>query len=475
MEDMVKAIRRRVAGTVLVTATLIACAPAAPPRPPEHRIDQVFAELDRPDSPGCAVGVIRDGAFVFRKGYGMASLELGVPNSTKTVYYVGSVSKQFVAASVVLAARQGHLSLDDDIRKYLPEMPDYGTPVTVRHLIHHTSGLRDYLELMRMAGMRYEDVHTAAELLALVARQRALNFQPGAEHLYSNSGYFLLAEIVKRSTGQSLREFAQENVFGPLGMTHTRFHDDRTEVVPDRAMAYEADGHEFRLLWYLNFDQVGSGGLLTSVEDLLRWDRSFYSDDLAGGGLVDQVLERGTLEDGTALDYAFGLRHGEHRGLKTVDHAGAFMGFRAQLLRFPEERVSVVALCNLAEAEPDRLAREVADIVLDGRFTKPRTPASSGGETSGEGPPPEVEATEETPRACEGRYASEELGATWVLALEDGTLTLQLGRLEPVALEATGPGELAADGLRLVCDEGHAGLTAHAGGVRRIRFERVPD
>ena len=550
---------RLLATTALLSWALFHCSPA-----PAHRtsgIDAAFAEYDRPDSPGCAVGVIEDGELVFGKGYGMASLELGVPNTTETVYYVGSVSKQLVAASVTLAARQGHLALDDDIRRHLPEMPDYGTPVTVRHLIHHTSGLRDYLALMWMAGMRYEDVHPDEEIIALVARQKALNFEPGAEYLYSNSGYFLLAEIVKRATGRSLREFAQETIFGPLGMTHTRFHDDRTEVVPGRAMAYESDDEDgFRLLWYLNFDKVGSGGLLTTVEDLVLWDRLFYSDDLAGGGLVEQLLERGVLNDGTELGYAFALEHGKHRGLPTVAHAGAFMGFRAQLLRFPDERVSVVALCNLASADPDRRAREVADVVLEGRFPEPEAPsleealpafvqlsdeslqqyrggyrdrkdrtvvriAAEDGQLVVTGTPSPlrlsplsetrfrsvgtpspielelgsseadlllfvdgrlertfdavalVEPGLEELQAYTGRYVSEELEATYTLVVDEGALSLRRGRLDPIALEATARHEFQAEGLRLVLDtpgrDGPAGLTAHAGRVRNIRFERL--
>jgi CubicO group peptidase (beta-lactamase class C family) len=468
----------RALGLGLVVLTASACGPA-PRQPPEHGIDAIFAEYDRDDSPGCAVGVIREGAFVFRKGYGMASLELGVPNTTKTVFYVGSVSKQLVAASVALAARQGHLSLDDDIREHLPEMPDYGAPITVRHLIHHTSGLRDYLALMHMAGMRYEDVHTDGELVALVARQKALNFPPGEEHLYSNSGYFLLSEIVERATGQSLREFARENIFGPLGMTHTHFHDDRTEVVPGRAMAYEADDEGgFRLLWYLNFDKVGSGGLLTSVEDLLLWDRAFYSDPLGGGGFVEQLLERGVLNDGTTLDYAFALEHGEHRGLWTIAHAGAFMGFRAQLLRFPDERVSVVALCNVAGAEPDRLAREVADIVLADRVGAPTPPEPGSGDEELAGDEAFVPSTE-TLEGYAGRYFSDELQATYTLSVADGALTLQRGRLDSVVLEPVAEGELRADGLRVVFRDGERGraatLTVHAGRVRDVRFVRVAD
>lgn len=468
-----------VGARLLLAVALAGSAAAARASSPDlvERIGQPFEGFDRAAGPGCSVGVVRDGELIFSKGFGKASLELQVPNTPQTVFYVGSVSKQFVAASVAIAARQGHLSLDDDIRKHFPEMPGWGTPITVRQMIHHTSGLRDYLELMWMAGMRYEDVHPVEELVSLVARQKALNFVPGDEYSYSNTGYLLLAEIVRRATGQSLRRFAQEHIFGPLGMKNTHFHDDRTEVDPGRALAYERQGAGFRLLWYLNFDQVGSGGLLTTVEDLLLWDQSFYSDTLAGGGLVSQLLEKGVLNDGTALDYAFGLEHGKYRGLPTVSHVGSFMGFRAQLLRFPEERVSIVALCNVSDADPDGRARRVADIVLENRLeTVPRedreeTKAEEYDDLdlyiSGPGGSPFI-----------GVYYSEELDTRYEIRSWGHGLDLRRGRMDPVLLRGVGSREIRYEHLHLVLDEAEEGLrfpglTVHAGPITGIRFVRV--
>jgi CubicO group peptidase (beta-lactamase class C family) len=203
------------------------------------RVDGIFAAYDKPNSPGCALGVIRDGNFIYRKGYGAASLELGVPLSSQSVFYMGSVSKQFTAASVVLAAEQGFLSLDDNIRKYIPELPDYGQPITLRQMLHHTSGFRDVLGLLEFSGRSALDLHPTSELLDLVARQKALNYNPGAEYLYSNTNYFLLAEVIKRSTKKPLSVFAAENIFQPLGMTHTLFYDDHTLVVAGRVPAYQ--------------------------------------------------------------------------------------------------------------------------------------------------------------------------------------------------------------------------------------------
>src|SRR5690606_17154623 len=300
------------------------------------RVDSLFAEWDRPGSPGCALGVVRDGRLDYARGYGYANLDHDVPITPSTVFYIASVSKQFTAASIVLLAQQGRLSPDDDVRAYIPELPDYGATITIRHLIHHTSGLRDYLTLMLLAGMRLEDVHTDAEVLDLVTRQAALNFTPGERYLYSNTGYLLMAEIVRRVSGKSLREFADEHIFRPLGMANTHFHDDRTMVVRNRALAYarNEDG-SFRLDVWSNFDKVGSGGLLASVEDLALWDLNAEHQKVGGAALREQMLGRGVLNDGDTLDYAFGLIIGEYRGLRTVGHSGGSMGFRAHHLRFP--------------------------------------------------------------------------------------------------------------------------------------------
>jgi CubicO group peptidase (beta-lactamase class C family) len=339
-----------------------------------NRVDRLFIEWDRQDSPGCSLAVVQDGEIVYKRAYGMADLERNVPLSPASVFDLASTSKQFVAMCVLLLANQGRLSLDDDIRQHIPEMPRYEKPITIRHLIHHTSGIRDYLELMSLCGMRFENDYYEDEVIALLARQKELNFQPGEEYLYSNSGYFLLGEIVKRVARQSLNEFAGERIFQPLGMGSTRFYDDFNMIVPHRAIGYAPkDGGGYGIELYL-FDIVGDGGLLTSVEDLFLWDQNFYDNRLGGGGpeLIEQMLTPGILNSGEPLDYAFGLTHGVYRGLPTVSHSGSWAGYRAEMIRFPEQRFSVVCLSNLASFNPTGLAKQVADIYLEGQFEEKR-------------------------------------------------------------------------------------------------------
>jgi CubicO group peptidase (beta-lactamase class C family) len=339
------------------------------------KVDELFATWDRPDSPGCALGIIENGRFVYRRGYGMANLEHEIPISSETVFRIGSTSKQFTAMAIALLAEQEKIPLDDDIRKYLPEMPEYERPVTVRHLIHHTSGIRDYLELMDLAGMREDDFYTNDEAIEMVTRQKALNFAPGDRYLYSNTGYFLLAVILKRASGQSLREFAEENIFKPLGMENTHFHDDHTEIVTHRAAGYSPGAEGGYRIDMTTLDLVGDGSLFTTVEDLFLWDQNFYHNVLGTGGddLIRQILTPGTLNDGEEQDYAFGLEVGDYKGLKMVSHGGAFVGFRAEMIRFPEQAFSVICLANLNTISPTRLTRQVADIYLVDRFKEQST------------------------------------------------------------------------------------------------------
>lgn len=339
----------------------------------QRKVDQVFAPFDKPDSPGCALGVVRDGEFIYKKGYGMASLELGVPVTPESVFYMGSVSKQFTAASVVLAAEQGFLSLDDDIRKFVPEIPSYGKTITIREMLHHTSGMRDVLGLLLLAGRNFEDIHPTAELLDLLSRQKALNYQPGDEFLYSNTNYFLMSVVIHRATGKTLTQFADENIFKPLGMAHTRFYEDHTVVVPGRIPAYEPlPGNSFRVDWSTNFDKVGDGGLLSSVDDLLLWDRNFYDNKLGKGTLLKEMQTQGVLNNGKKIEYALGLFISTYRGLPIVEHGGALFGYRTELLRFPQQKFSVITLCNLGTSSPRSLANKVADIYLDAQLAPNR-------------------------------------------------------------------------------------------------------
>lgn len=358
-------------------------AAAADDRALQQKVDMIFAAYDNADSPGCAVGVVRHGNLVYKRGYGMGSIELQSPLSPESVFYMGSVSKQFTAASVVLAAEQGYLSLDDDIRKWIPEIPFYGHQITLRQMLHHTSGLRDELGLLSLAGDPVEDIHTTREMIDLIAHQKRLNFNPGDEYQYSNSNYFLLAEVVHRATGIRFSRFANENIFEKLGMVHTRFYDDRTLVLRGRVPAYSPrEGGGFRVDWSTNFEKVGDGGLMSSVDDLLLWDRNFYDNKLGKGTLLRELQTRGVLNNGRTINYAFGLELTDYRGLPGVEHGGALFGYRTELLRFPNQNFSVICLCNLATSDPASKARQIADLYLASKFRKS---AQMGAKPSGGG------------------------------------------------------------------------------------------
>ncbi|HZX09867.1 MAG TPA: serine hydrolase domain-containing protein [Acidobacteriota bacterium] len=332
-------------------------------------VDEIFAKWDSTSSPGAALAVIKDGQIIYERGYGMANLEHNIPITPTTVFRIGSTSKQFTATCIAILSLQGKISLDDDIRKYIPEMPRYEKTITIRNLVHHTSGIRDYCSLLSFAGyVSYLDHPTIEETIEIIASQKNLNFLPGEKYLYSNSGYFLLGIILKRVSGQTLNQFAQEHIFKPLGMKNTHFHSDLTRIVKNRADGYSPTKNGFRINMS-TFDQVGDGGLYTTVQDLYLWDQAFYNHKL-GKDLMDLVQTVGKLKNGKKLDYAFGLGISEYRGLKTVSHGGGWVGFRAGFTRFPEQEFSVVCLANMSSINPSSLCQKVADIYLSDHFTE---------------------------------------------------------------------------------------------------------
>ncbi len=337
------------------------------------QVDQVFAKWAKPDSPGCSLAVIKDGAIIYKRGYGMANLDHDIQITPATVFHVASVSKQFTAMAIHLLAKQGKLSLDDEVKKYIAEFPDFGHKLTIRHLLHHTSGLRDQWSLLIMSGWRLsEDVVRDEDILELISRQKDLNFKPGDQHLYSNTGYTLMANIVKRVSGKSLREFADENIFKPLGMTSTFFRDDHAVIVKNQAYGYATTGTSFKFS-VPNYDTVGASSLLTTVEDLARWDQNFYDFRVGGNSVIEAMQTPTKLNNGDNLEYAHGLVVSRYKGLKIVDHGGADAGYRSSLIRFPEQKFSVACLCNLANTNPGQLARQVADIYLADQL-KPDAP-----------------------------------------------------------------------------------------------------
>jgi CubicO group peptidase (beta-lactamase class C family) len=337
---------------------------AVPDKSLNARVDELFAPWNKPDSPGCALGIVRDGRIIYSRGYGMADLEHDVPITPASVFYVGSLSKQFTAMAVALLVQQGTLGLDDDIHKYLPELPSYEKAITIRHLIHHTSGLPEYMPLLAQAGWRPDAPFGNQDVLEIVSREHQLRFQPGEQFAYSNTGYTLLALIVERAAHVHLDEFANARLFSPLKMNDTHFHSDATRIVKRRAYAYEPIlGGGLRLGPPVP-TRIGAGGIFTSIEDLARWDQNFYDASVGGKALIKQITTPGTLDSGRSLEYAFGLEVRTYKGLRVVEHGGDLAGYHAYLARFPDQRLSVILLCNLSNINQVPLAHAVADIYL---------------------------------------------------------------------------------------------------------------
>ncbi len=357
------------AAALLLPPALPAQLPAQLPAPVRAKVDSVFASLDRTDSPGCALGISRNGVPVYERGYGMSDLQQRQSIAPSSIFHVASISKQFAAVSVALLAEEGKLSLDDDVRKHVSEVPDHGVPITVRQLIHHTSGLRDQWNLLGLAGWRFpDDLITERDVLGIVARQRGLNFKPGDEYAYSNTGYTLLAVIVQRVSGSSLRQFAHERIFTPLGMHDTHFHDDHAMIVPGRTSAYvPRQGGGWRISIPV-FDTYGATSLFTTTGDLLKWMAHLDKPQFGSPALWRAAETTGVLNDGTAINYGYGMALGTWRGLRVVGHGGADAGYRASIERVPTEGLAVAVLCNLGPAAPGVLGRSVAEAVLGDRL-----------------------------------------------------------------------------------------------------------
>lgn len=354
--------------TAAVVVPLYGQPPAAQPAQQlEPQVDRIF-ERWTSATPGCAVGVSVRGTPVLTKAYGMADLEHGVPNTADTIFEAGSVSKQFTAAAVLLLAREGKLSLDDPARKYLPELPDYGRPLLIRHMLTHSSGLRDWGNVASIGGWpRTSRVYTHAHVLEIVSRQRALNFAPGEHYSYSNTGYNLAAIIVSRVSGMPFAEFTRTRIFEPLGMMHTSWRDDYSRIVKGRAMSYLAEGGGFRTV--MPFENVhGNGGLLTTVGDLLKWNENYEHPKVGDAAMLAEQQRSRPLTNGRMQSYALGLVNGSRKGVRDVEHSGSTAGYRAHLARYPEAGVSVAVLCNVSTAAATAYLGSVADLYLADRL-----------------------------------------------------------------------------------------------------------
>ncbi len=346
------------------------------------RVDKLFAAWDTKDSPGCAVGISRDGALLYEHGYGMANLELGVPVTPATVFAIASITKAFTAMSVLLAADQGKLSLDDEVQKYIPEWQDRDDHITVRHLLTHTSGIRDAFALLGWAPAEStSDVNES--IVKILARQRGLNFPPGSEYQYNNGGYNLLATILKRATGQSLGEFAAAHIFTPLGMAHTHVQNDIAMLVPNRASGYTRDA----IIWRAAKQDggvVGNAGMYSTVGDLLRWERNFDNPHVGKPDMLASMQKPMTLAGKPSPEYGLGFGLGEYRGLPTAASSGGDYGIASEVARFPNQHFSVAVLCNednivmggKARLNPDVFINGIADIYLSDALKPVAAPAA---------------------------------------------------------------------------------------------------
>lgn len=382
------------------------------------KADAFLSQWDSNDMPGCSVGAVRDGKLVYKRAFGLANLDYDVPNTLSTRFNLASVSKQFTAASIALLAQQGKLSLDDPIHKYLPELQKYDETVTIRHLIHQTSGIREYQALVLFGGLGADNAYSDKDVLNMLARQKNISFKPGSKYQYSNSNYHLLGIIVSRVSGKSLRDFAEENIFKPLGMKNTMYSDNRFEVIKNRAHGYQiAPDKSIRARSSL-FDLVGGGGVLTTVEDLYLWDQNFYEPKIGGKDFIKLMTTPGVLSGGEKMDYAFGLVRNEYRGLTRIHHGGNMMGYRAYMTRFPEQKFSAIALCNNMAIFPSAIVNKLADIYLEGQLKADAPTEKKSAVTL----PPAVALPEQEAKRYAGFYASSESGAVFRLRLEDGKL-----------------------------------------------------
>lgn len=460
-----------VALSILLASTAAAQLPAGM----TDKVDAVFARYT-PNGPGCVVGVYQNGRVAYSKGYGLASIEYDVPISPSTPFIMGSVSKQFTAAAIALLAERGQLKLDDDVRKYVPELRDYGKKVTIDHLVHHTSGLRDFWTLVQTADMRNDDGYNAGDVLRLAARQKQLNFDPGAEYNYSNTGYVLLGIVVERVSGRTLRQFADEEFFKPLGMTSSHFHDDHNEIAKGRASAYSpAAGGTWKInVW--NNDIVGQGGLMTTIGDLQKWDENFYTGKVGGKGFLARQLQQGVLNDGKVLPYAFGLEVLEYRGQPMVEHTGSTGGYRTIITRFPAQHTSVASMCNVSTANTTALAHAVVDVVLEKSFTKPSAAAQRAANNAAQQGAQPVVLTDAELNAYVGGFYSEELDATYEISRAGSLLVLRRPRTPADTLRAIDHRTLRSSGLTLNFTPGQPAsrmFTVDAGRARGIEFIRV--
>jgi CubicO group peptidase (beta-lactamase class C family) len=396
-----------------------------------EKVDELLAKYNNSDAPGIAVAVVKEGSVVYKKGFGMANLEYHIPITPASVFHIASVSKQFTVFSILLLQKEGKLSLDDDIRKYVPELPDYGYKITLRNLANHTSGMREIYDLCSLIGANYNDLITNSQAFKLIINQRSLNFIPGTEYEYCNSGYILLAKIVERVSGKSFAEFTSERIFKPLKMNNSFFLDDPEKIIKNKVYSYSEAGSGFKKS-LLNFSIVGSTGLNTTVEDLSLWTMNFESPIIGDSSVFNKMREKSKLNNGEIISYALGQEVREYKGLEVIFHGGGDAGYRSYLLRIPKYKFSVIILANGQSFNPLDVAYKIVDYYLDDKEDK-------HGMKDTKKPEPEI--NNETLRAFTGNYETMR-GLIFTFTTKENNLYLQInGDSEKILLPSLAANE----------------------------------
>ena len=451
----------------------------------DNQIDKLFSGYNS-TTPGVAVAVVKDGKIIFKKGYGTANLEYDTPITPKTVFQIASVSKQFTAFSIYLLEKQGKISFEDDIRKYIPEVLDFGKPVKIKHLLSHTSGIRDQSSLLTLAGWRMDDIITTEHILKIISRQKELNFEPGSQFSYSNSGYALLAEVVKRVSGKTFAEYTKENIFAPLGMTDTQFYDDSNKVVKNRAHSYEIVNGAYKKI-NLNHSYVGSTGLLTTVEDLSKWALNFEKPVVGDAELIRRFNEPSLLNNGQPVVFAVidgetsyhakGQFTRNYRGLNLYNHSGHDAGFRTYLVRFPEKKLSIITLSNDEHINPFQTGLTIAGYYLKNDLKEKQNVNIVN--TASEKDKP-VKESNINLKDFEGKFYNEELNTDYSAKAKNGKLVLSHTRLSDVELTETGKDKFAGNiefavEIEFLRDKDNAitGFKISNFGAKNVRFDKV--
>lgn len=436
------------------------------------KLDSLFLEWEKPNHPGGAVAVMQDGKLIFSNAYGLASMEYGIPNTPNTIFNIGSVSKQFTALGIVLLDLEGKLSVDDEVRKHLPEIPDFGKPITIRHLLHHTSGMRSLHDMLGLAGWRSDDSRTNADLLRFMTKQKELNFDPGEEHLYCNTGYMLMADIIERVTGEKFTDWSKNNIFGPLGMKDSYVEDDYSRIVANNATSYNLNKSGFnRAVEYWGY--VGSGNMHSTTADLVTYLCNYHHPKEGWQDAFKRMPTLGVLNNGDTLDYAFGVKLDNYQNESRVQHGGSIGGFRAFIASYPERELDIVVLTNFSNAAPNTKADQILDIILNKPAAEKVWSVSSPSMK-------DKNFTTDNPGQYVGNYYSEELESTYKIFMNGEKLKGYHSRHGEFDIEIEDQDQLSGD-LRIFknikvkrnAQQEIEGIYVSNGRVRNLWFEKV--